>query len=353
MSATHGETVPDEVLGDGDGTMPNQRFTLRKPGLTQLPTTAGAGGVTAAVEVRIDGVLWTQVPSLYPAGPHDRVFVVQTDDDGYATLTFGDGEHGSRLPSGQENVRARYRVGVGPSGDVAAHALTLLPQRPLGVATVDNPIAAGGAAAPEVLADARTNAPLTVLTLDRVVSLHDYEDYARAFGGIAKARAVALQGRTGTFVHLTLAGPSGSPVASDLISRLLASLDLERDRSATVVAASLKPTLFWAGVAILADADRVAADVRQALLDAWSVENRSFGQPVTAAEILTVAQRVPGVRAALVTELRRPNAHPLVNPVLTAQDAHRDPLPDEPDRVVPAELLLIDPDHLSTTEMSP
>ena len=28
VPATHGESVPDEVLGSGDGSVPNQRFTL-------------------------------------------------------------------------------------------------------------------------------------------------------------------------------------------------------------------------------------------------------------------------------------------------------------------------------------
>ena len=37
--------------------------------------------------------------------------------------------------------------------------------------------------------DARQNAPFTVLTLERVVSLQDYEDFARAYPGIAKALA--------------------------------------------------------------------------------------------------------------------------------------------------------------------
>ena len=209
--ATHGETVADEVLGSGDGTASNQRFTLRKPNLTHVAAKTPSG-VADSLEIRVDGVLWTEVPSLYPAGPHDRVYVVRIADDATATVIFGDGAHGARLPTGQENVHARYRSGIGPDGLVDAHALTLLPQRPLGVATVDNPLPSGGASAPETLAEARTNAPLTVLTLDRVVSLADYEDYARSFGGIAKARAIALPGASVPTVFITVAGPGGSAV---------------------------------------------------------------------------------------------------------------------------------------------
>ena len=62
--------------------------------------------------------------------------------------------------------------------------------RPLGVKSVTNPIAAAGAQDPQARDDARVNAPLTVRTLDRIVSLSDYEDFARAFAGIGKAMAV-------------------------------------------------------------------------------------------------------------------------------------------------------------------
>ena len=65
----------------------------------------------------------------------------------------------------------------------------MLLTRPLGVKGAINPMDAEGAADREALDDARQNAPLTVLTLDRAVSLKDYEDFARAFSGIAKALA--------------------------------------------------------------------------------------------------------------------------------------------------------------------
>jgi hypothetical protein len=356
VSSSNGETVTEEILGSGDGTTPNQRFVLAKKGLTHLAAQV-PGGAAAELEVRVDGVLWSQLPSLFPAGPHDRVYIVRIDDDAAATIIFGDGEHGARLPTGQENVRARYRFGIGPDGEVAAGSLTLLPQRPLGVAAADNPLPAGGATAPEVLADARRNAPLTVLTLDRVVSLRDYENYAQAFGGIAKARAVAIQGRAARFVHLTLAGSGGAEVHPDTIEMLRGALDVVRDRSVAVRPANRTLLQFRVRVAVLADPSRVAGDVRTAvgaaLLGAFAVDQRDFAQPVTASEILAVAHQVPGVTAALVTELRLTEDDPLVIDPLVARDARLDPAASDPERVAPAELLLIDPGHVTMTEMTP
>jgi len=72
-------------------------------------------------------------------GPRDRVYTATTADDGKVTVQFGDGRNGARLPTGQNNVRARYRKGVGREGMVSAGQLSLLMARPLGVKSTVNP----------------------------------------------------------------------------------------------------------------------------------------------------------------------------------------------------------------------
>src|SRR5262249_18275014 len=67
---------------------------------------------------------------------------------------------------------------------------------------------------------ARDNAPLQVRTLDRVVSLLDYEDFARAYAGIAKALATWSWDGQRRGVFLTVAGPEGDPVADEVLARL-------------------------------------------------------------------------------------------------------------------------------------
>ncbi|HEY9608015.1 MAG TPA: hypothetical protein V6C93_01545, partial [Allocoleopsis sp.] len=104
VQATHGQTV-EEVLGSGDGHQTNQRFALKKPPLTYVPTTT-ASGAKSTLEVRVNGVLWQEVPSLYPLTPQDQNYIIRIEDDGKTTVTFGDGIKGARLPSGNENVTA-------------------------------------------------------------------------------------------------------------------------------------------------------------------------------------------------------------------------------------------------------
>jgi hypothetical protein len=71
--------------------------------------------------------------------------VTQLDDDGKTTVIFGDGVQGARLPTGQANVTAKYRKGVGLGGLVKAGQLSQLMTRPLGVKSVVNPLASEGA----------------------------------------------------------------------------------------------------------------------------------------------------------------------------------------------------------------
>lgn len=351
VAATHGETVADEVLGSGDGTVPYQRFTLHRSPLTHVPAQTPSG-VLDTLSVRVDGVAWTESPSLFPLGPHDPAYVVRIDDDAKATVIVGDGQRGARLPTGQENVRATYRFGIGPEGNVRAGTLSLLPQRPLGIREVGNPVPATGGTAPESLADARVNAPLTVLTLDRVVSLRDHEDFARAFGGIAKARAVALWGGSAYFVHVSVAAPDGAAVDANTLANLRAVFDAVRDRARAVEIAGYRPLTFRVAVAVLAEQaylkDDVHTRVSDALRAAYAFDRRSFAQPVTAAEAITVVQGVPGVVAANLTALHLSTEQATVREVLAAHDAR-------PGRagVVPAELLLVDPEGITVTGLAP
>src|SRR5215472_12504465 len=61
-----------------------------------------------AIELQIDGETWHRVDALDESGPDDRHFVVITDDNGIANIRFGDGKHGSRLPTRTDRIAAVY-----------------------------------------------------------------------------------------------------------------------------------------------------------------------------------------------------------------------------------------------------
>jgi predicted phage baseplate assembly protein len=354
VHATHGETV-NEVLGNGDASVPNQRFTLKRPPTTFLSAT---GGVESTLEVRVAGVLWDELPSLYGAKPDEPVYTARIADDASMTLTFGDGLQGARVPTGMLNVSARYRSGIGPDGEVAAGTLTMLRAMPLGLRGVTNPIGAAGAEGPERLADARRNAPLTLLTFERVVSLLDYENYARAFPGIGKARGDVLSADGSTRIFLTVAGATGGLPGADVLTNLIDSICAASDPSQRFDAGAYAQRYFSLKAKIRVDPRYVAADVlaavSAALLAGFGFEARDLGQSVTAAEVVTLIHTVAGVVAVDLDELLPYTDDPApVDPVLDAVPAFRAHWDAVLRRVTPAELLLINPAAVVLEEMPP
>lgn len=307
--ATHGETVR-EVLGGGDSTRPFQSFTLKQPPLTYVAASTPSGTETT-LSVRVGGVLWREVASFYGHGPEERIYVTRTDDDGKTTVRFGDGLTGARLPTGQDNVTATYRKGSGLAGRVKADQLSQLMTRPLGLKGATNPLPAEGGDAAEVLKDARRSAPLTVLTLDRIVSLQDYEDFARAFAGIGKALATWTWDGERRGVFVTVAAADGSTIANDslLAKNLLAAMRAAGDPDVPFTLASYIPRLFRLKAKVKIDdayvAEKVLAEIERHLRAHFSFDARSFGQPVTLGEVLAVMQRVRGTVAVDVDELYR------------------------------------------------
>ena len=306
--ATHGETV-QEVLGSGNASQVHQTFTLRQPPLTYVSSDASPSGALSTLQVKVNNVRWQAVPTLYGQHPNGHVYQTQHNDNGTTTLKFGDGRVGSRLPTGQENIQATYRKGLGLAGNVKANQLTLLMSRPLGLKAVTNPLPASGGDAPESLTMARKNAPLTVLTLDRVVSLQDYEDFARTFAGIAKVLATWTWMGQQRGVFLTVAGPQGAAVGTDLITKLVHQLRKLGDPYVPLQVKSYQKALFQLTGSIHVQADyspsSVLTAVKQTLATAFSFENRDFGQGVTLSEVLTVMQDVPGVTAVDIDTLTR------------------------------------------------
>jgi predicted phage baseplate assembly protein len=308
VDATHGQTVSAEVVGSSNGSA-NQSFTLNRPPLTYTPA-AVAGGAQSTLALQVSGVDWAQVATLYQLGPLDRGYVVRIDDDGSTHIIFGDGVHGARPPAGTENIIASYRSGIGSPGVLNAGQLTLLPVRPLGIVSVVNQLASGGAADPETLADARTDAPLTTLTLDRIVSASDYENFAAAFAGVGKAQATTLWAGQRQLLELTVAGVEGT--AFDGEALLTTAIQAAQDPGQLFAIDQFRLALFTVSGDVLidpsyspAEASATLAAVQAATAAAFSFDARTFAQPVTANEVVQIVMGVAGVIDTHITALAR------------------------------------------------
>ncbi|MFO1086040.1 MAG: putative baseplate assembly protein [Reyranellaceae bacterium] len=355
--ASHGESVT-QVLGAGNASKPFQQFELK-----QLPLTyrAAANEIGAAAEltVRIGGVAWKELPTLYGTRPRDRVFALSTDEQGRLFVGFGDGRSGQRLPSGVNNVQAVYRKGIGEDGNVAANSLTQLMTRPLGLKSVANLLAAEGGTDPEPASAARRTIPLTTRTLGRAVSVLDYEDFARAFSGIAKAQARVLQIHAGSTVAITLAAPEGEIItsASPVWQNLLSALKASGDPHVDVTLLPLQESTFRLGIRVKVDPDyeasKVLADVEAALRAHFSFDGRELGAPVYQSDVIATAQAVAGVVAVDMTRLYGgtqpfPQTLPSLQVRLLASRMRV-----QAGVALPAELLTLDPAPLDDLEVMP
>lgn len=308
VKATHGETR-SETLGSGNAAVSLQSFTLKQPPLTYIAVNTSVGAAST-LEVYVNDLRWHESDSLAAQAPNARMFITKTDDEARTTVIFGNGKEGARLPTGTENIKARYRNGIGKAGNVAAGQISLLASRPLGVKEVINPLRATGGSDRETRDQARANAPLALKALDRLVSVKDYEDFARLFAGIGKASARELSDGQRRHVHVTIAGADDIPLdpTSDLFQNLHQALVLAGDPHQPLVLAirELMFVVISANIRLLPDYlwEPVVTAVRAALLQRFGFAQRQLGQPLFLSEVIGCIQGVAGVDYVDVDYLR-------------------------------------------------
>ncbi len=309
--ATAGSTV-SEIMGSGSAATPNQSFSLKQTPLTYVQA-ATPTGRQSTLTVTANGVAWAEAPTLYEQGSSQQVFTTQNQPGGATTVEFGDGVEGATLPTGQSNVHAKYRVGSGAAGNVAAGAITTLMDRPLGVSGVTNPQTATGGQDAQSVNDIQANAPLSVLTLGRAVSIADYQNFAATFAGIAKASAIWVPSGPGRGVFLTVAATGGAalPAGNPTLAQLIAALQAYGNPLIPIHAFSFLETLFSVKADLTYEPGANAGAVKAvntaviaALQAEYSFANRTFGQGVTADEVAALIQGVAGVVAVNVKQIK-------------------------------------------------
>jgi predicted phage baseplate assembly protein len=355
--ATHGESK-EEALGSGDPSMAMQEFTLKQKPLTFITSAKAPGGAASTLAVYVSDVLWQEAPDLNSLGPADRAYVVRIENEdgtgyGQTKVIFGDGTRGMRPPAGSNNIVARYRAGMGQEGMVKEGQLSLLATRPLGVKSVTNPVAASGAAGPEVIEHARKNAPLKLLAMGRMVSLQDFADFAQAFAGIGKAQAAWMWDGEKRVVLLTVASGGGEVVqkTSPLYRSLAGAVENSKDPAVAVLIEPFVPRFFKLVANVAVERaylpEKVFSAVREKLLATFSFESMDFAQPVALSDVASAIQQVQGVVAVDIDSFY---------PAEDAAASLRQSIPARPARweagaPVAAELLMIDPDGITLVEM--
>jgi len=351
--ADHGRSLPEEALGvvpagvgevccvcEGhpselqllparcDWTLAKLPLTHRQP----CPTASVPASASLAQDPRAalpqlqlhdsDGGTWLPQNDLLASSAVDRHVVAEIDNDGVARLRFGDGELG-RQPKAGLGVSARYRIGLGPRGNVGAESINrlVLQQTSLsGIAlTLRNPLPAIGGIAPEPLAEARLYAPSAFRKrLERAVIADDYARLAERSPKVQRASAELVW--TGSWYEADVAVDAWkqAPAPQDLLRDIEGSLHRYRrmGHDLHLEQAIYVPIDLALDVCVLPGHAR--GQVRAALLDRFSARLRrdgrpgwfhpdrlSFGEGLRLSAIVAEAQAVEGIECVRVRRLQR------------------------------------------------
>lgn len=289
--------------------------------------------------------IWTPVPDLLDSGPFDRHFVVDIDNDGRATLRFGDDAYGRR-PSGATAATARYRIGNGRVGNVGYGSLVHVveataaelsdpsdPAAPLpsfpDIVRVWQPLPARAGSEPETIEEVRQLAPRAFHAEQfRAVTETDYEKAALKLGELAAAKAtfrwtgswhtVFVAAHPRSRDNLVVLPGGGAALVDELHRKLIAHLtgyklagyDLE------VRAAQYVPLEVEIGICVARGHFR--GDVLRAVSRAlgsgreadghpgfFALSNFTFGQPVYLSRLYATVEAVEGVDSATVRVFKR------------------------------------------------
>jgi hypothetical protein len=301
VSAAHGETKEEKILGGGDASLLNQSFVFLEKRVSFVADNTQPSGVKPAIVLTVDGRNWEQVPSFLNSSPADAHFTVRMTEEGYLKITFGDGKRGRRLPTGNKNIRISFRKGTGLEGNLQSGSLTKAVQSHPLVDQVRQPLPASGGNDMEGVESLRENAPATLLTLERAVSLDDFTYLAMSQSSVWQARAFSRPAGLGRNEKIeVVVVPAGGgnlgalaiTLANFLLTHAVPGLELSIK--------AYRHRTFALEVLVGVDKkacppDEVITAVKSALEEAFSLKKRKLGQDLFLSEIYQVVESVTGV----------------------------------------------------------
>ena len=158
--------------------------------LNQAITLSESPFLQATEMVTAGNGLFAPVKNFLSSQPTDLVYVIKTDANGVATITFGNGVAGA-IPTG--TITVAYKWGGGLAGMVSAGTLSSIPGsftdslgNPVTIA-VTNALASSPAQDAQTVASIQQLAPVSIRPAGRAIARQDYEDVAVQVPGVARA----------------------------------------------------------------------------------------------------------------------------------------------------------------------
>lgn len=306
LNVTQGETVTNYTVGISDGSS-SQAFSLPQTGIID--------GTTTVYVTQVGGtpVQWAYVQFLGDYGPGDLVFTTYLDSAGLTWVQFGDGVNGA-IPVSGATITATYRVGQGSAGNVVAGSVGTFLTPIAGVATQLSGTAyvssaMTGGTDPETNDQIRINAPAAYTTIQRAISISDFQSIAQNVPGVTSAAAVANHSTSVTIYAMAGNNQPASTTLNIAIKNAFVGKTL-----AGVTVTTAAPTLVAIDVTVTLQAlssysnAQVAASVQSALNAMFTNPNTQFGQLITVGSLYGTILNVTGVAYAVISIISREDA---------------------------------------------
>jgi len=309
-TAVQGVTVTSELIGVSNGQV-NQTFQL-----------ADSPVISGSISLLVGSINYSEVQYLIDFNGYDPVFSTYTNASGTTFIVFGDNISG-RVPPNNAEIYATYRVGGGAEGNVATNTIRFVLTNAASGLSVLNKFVSGsddgsasGGADPESTDSIRINAPLSVRSLNRAVSLSDYSSLVVQVSGVAKAIAIADVYSSVT-VFFAPYGDKGIQIdgvtPSTVFNTLKATVQeylvdkIPANTTVTFQPPSYVPVLIDAAVTCLPQYKQslVEADVNSIISELLAFDNVAFADRITLQDVLAAISSVQGVAYAQITRLVR------------------------------------------------
>jgi hypothetical protein len=290
----------------------------------------------AVPEITLQGTLhgmtnqWSPVQDLLEATQLDRVFVVEVESDGTASLRFATPPDpgvtsevtNGMVPESGTNFVATYRIGNGAAGNVGAESLVYLAAVDARIQSCTNPLPATGGIDPETNDQIRRRAPQAFLSQDpsalqRSVTMADYQALAETNPQVDQA--VASLRWTGSWysVFIAVQPKGGGNLTSSLQNSLEKNVNRYRFAGQDLQLESPEYVSLQIELMVCVDPSYFQSDVEHTLLQVlgdqilpngkkglFYPDNFTFGQTVFLSPVYAAARSVPGVASVTATRFQ-------------------------------------------------
>ena len=317
-TTTKAYDIAGELLGYSSGEA-DQSFALKEVQVD--PRT-----VRVFIDTGTEWEEWTYVEYIQDYTPSSRVFEVTVNASEEVRVVFGDGISGY-IPDREAGIKAVYIAGGGVEGNVAANSLTtwdtVLGTNASVIRTmkVTNQYAASGGADPESNDSIRYNAPRSLRSMNRAVTLEDFASLSLAIDGVVKTKAVATSrssvtvyiapNATGSAEETPGVDSDGNPTSQMTNYKSLVASYLDDKKQIGTTVTVLEPIYTQVKVKLMYsvlpqyNAGTVSTSLSKAIVDKFSYDNLEFGDVITPEEVEFKLRQVEGVSNVKVTELYR------------------------------------------------